>query len=54
MVLEAGSRKVETTLHLDGKTVRMEAVETYASPEAAKKAYERLKKTLAGEGYRES
>ena len=51
LVLEAGNRKVETTLYLDGKTVRMEAVETYASPEAAKKAHERLKKTLAGEGY---
>jgi predicted DNA-binding WGR domain protein len=54
MVLEVGSRKVETTLYLDGKTVRMDSVETYASPDAAKKAYERLKKTLAGEGYRES
>ena len=53
MVLEAGSRKVETHLYLDGKTVRMDATESYASPEAAKKAYERLKKTLAGEGYRE-
>jgi predicted DNA-binding WGR domain protein len=51
LVLEAGNRKVETTLWLDGKTVRMEAVETYATPEAAKKAHERLKKTLAGEGY---
>jgi hypothetical protein len=27
--------------------------ETYASPEAAKKAHERLKKMLAGEGYTE-
>jgi predicted DNA-binding WGR domain protein len=53
MVLEAGSRKVEAHLFLDGKTVRMDATETYASPDAAKKAYERLKKTLAGEGYRE-
>ena len=54
LVLDAGSRKVETTLALDGKTVRMDAVETYATPEAAKKAYERLRKVLAGEGYRES
>jgi len=53
LVLEAGSRRVETQLFLDGKTVRMDASESYASPEAAKKAYERLKKTLAGEGYRE-
>lgn len=53
MVLEAGSRRVETHLHLDGKTVRMDSLESYASPEAAKKAYERLKKVLAGEGYKE-
>lgn len=50
-VLEAGKRKVETYLSIDGKTVRMEAVETYADAEAAKKAHERLKKTLLGEGY---
>lgn len=53
LVLEAGSRRVETHLYLDGKTVRMDATESYATPEAAKKAHERLKKTLAGEGYRE-
>jgi predicted DNA-binding WGR domain protein len=52
-VLEAGNRKVETYLSVDGKTVRMDSVETYASPEAAKKAHERLKKMLAGEGYKE-
>ncbi len=51
LVLEAGNRKVETTLYLDGKTLRMESSETYATPEAAKKAFDRLKKTLAGEGY---
>jgi predicted DNA-binding WGR domain protein len=53
LVLEAGSRKVETHLYLDGKTVRMDALESYASPEAAKKAYERLRKVLGGEGYKE-
>jgi hypothetical protein len=53
-VLEAGSRQVATRLHLDGKTVRMDSTETYASPEAAKKAYERLQKMLAGEGFKES
>jgi predicted DNA-binding WGR domain protein len=53
LVLEAGSRKVETHLFLDGKTVRMDALESYASPEAAKKAYERLRKVLGGEGYKE-
>jgi len=52
MVLDAGNRKVETTLWLDGATVRMESHETYASPEAARKAFERLQKMLAGEGYR--
>jgi predicted DNA-binding WGR domain protein len=50
--LEAGSRKVETTLHFDGTSVRMDSVETYASPEAAKKAFDRLQKVLAGEGYK--
>ena len=50
-VLEAGKRRVETYLSIDGKTVRMEAVETYADAEAAKKAHERLEKTLLGEGY---
>jgi len=50
-VLDAGNRKVETTLYLDGKTVRMDSSETYASPDAATKAFERLKKILAGEGY---
>lgn len=54
MILEAGSRKVETHVHLDGKTVRTESVESYGSPEAAKKAYERIKKVLAGEGYKET
>ncbi len=53
LVLEAGSRRVETTLYLDGSTVRMDSVESYATPEAAKKAFDRLKKTLGGEGYKE-
>lgn len=52
-LLEAGSRKVETTLWLDGTTVRMESTEGYANADAAKKAFDRLKKTLGGEGYRE-
>lgn len=54
LVLEQNGRRVETELFLDGKSVRMDASESFASPEAAKKAFERLKKTLAGEGYRES
>jgi predicted DNA-binding WGR domain protein len=53
LVLESRNRKVETYLYLDGKTVRMDAVEIYASPESAKKAHERLKKTLLGDGYKE-
>ncbi len=52
LTLEAGSRKVETSLYLDGSTVRMDSSESYATPEAAKKAFERLKKTLIGEGYK--
>jgi len=52
LVLDAGGRKVETTLHLDGTAVRMDSRETYPSGEAASKAFERLKKLLAGEGYK--
>ncbi|MEO8841567.1 MAG: WGR domain-containing protein [Kofleriaceae bacterium] len=54
MVLESGNRKVEAYLSLDGKTLRMDSIETYPTPEAAKKAHERLKKMLAGEGYKDS
>lgn len=54
MTLDAGSRKVETTLYLDGSTLRMESTETYASPDAAKKAFDRLKKMYAGEGFKDS
>jgi predicted DNA-binding WGR domain protein len=53
LVLDAGNRQVETFLYLDGTKVRMDSTETYASPEAAKKAHERLKKMLGGEGYKE-
>jgi len=53
LVLEVGGRKVETYVSLDGATLRLEAVETYASPDAAKTAHERLKKQLAGDGYQE-
>ncbi|HEY1816443.1 MAG TPA: WGR domain-containing protein [Kofleriaceae bacterium] len=53
LVLDAGNRKVETFVSLEGTKVRMDSTETYASPEAAKKAHERLKKMLAGEGYKE-
>ena len=53
LLLESGSRKVETFLALDGATVRMGSIETYASPEAAKKAHDRLRKMLTGEGYKE-
>jgi len=53
MLLESGSRKVEVYVYLDGKTVRMDSLEHYPSPDAAKKAHERLKKMLAAEGYKE-
>jgi len=52
LVLDAGGRKVETTLYLDGNTVRMDSRETYASGDAASKAFERLKRVLGGEGYK--
>ena len=52
LVLDAGGRKVETTVYLDGNTVRMESRETYASGDAASKAFERLKRVLGGEGYK--
>lgn len=52
LALDAGNRKVETTLYLDGATLRMETTESYASPDAASKAFERLKRMLAGEGYK--
>lgn len=51
LLLETGNRKVETWLSLDGKSVRMDSSESFASPEAAKKAYERLEKMLLAEGY---
>jgi predicted DNA-binding WGR domain protein len=54
MILDAGNRKVETTLYLEGATLRMETAESCASPDAAKKAFERLKKMLAGEGYKDA
>lgn len=52
LVLDAGARKVETYVWLEGATVHMDSVETYASADAAKKAFERLKKALGGEGYK--
>jgi predicted DNA-binding WGR domain protein len=52
LVLEAGQRKASATLYLDGKTLRMDSSETYASPDAAARAFERLKKMLGGEGYK--
>ena len=53
MQLETGSRKVEAVIYLDGKTVRMDSSEHHASPDAAKKAHDRLRKLLAAEGYKE-
>lgn len=53
LTLSAGGRTVETYVSIEGSTVRMESLETYASPDSAKKAFERLKKALGGEGYKE-
>jgi predicted DNA-binding WGR domain protein len=54
LVLTSGGVTTETRLVLDGKTVRMDSVQTYASADAAKKAIDRLKKTLIADGYKES
>lgn len=53
LALTKGGRQVATHLSLSGATVRMDAVETYASAEDARKAYYRLLATLAGEGHEE-
>lgn len=53
LVLEAGNRKVETYVSIEGNRVRMDSTETYSSPDAAKKAEERLRKLLLAEGYKE-
>jgi predicted DNA-binding WGR domain protein len=52
LVLDAGGRKVEATLFLEGNAVRMDSRETYTSSDAASKAFERLKRMLGGEGYK--
>lgn len=53
LVLEAGNRRVETYVSIEGNKVRMDSTETYTSPDAAKKAEERLRKLLLAEGYKE-
>ena len=53
MRLDAGNRKVETTLYLDGNAVRMDAREQFASPDAARQAFERLKQLLGSDGYKD-
>lgn len=54
LVLETGNRKVETWISVVGGDVRMDSTEKYATPDAAKKAHDRLKKMLLAEGYKES
>jgi len=54
LTMSAKGRKLATTLSLDGATVRMDALETYSTPDAAKQAYYRLLAQLLGEGYSES
>lgn len=46
--------KVATRLTLSGATVRLDAVETHASPAEARKAYERLRAALAADGHEPS
>jgi len=52
LTLEHPGRKVETRLVQEGATVRLVAVERYASPAEAQKALDRLKAALEAEGYR--
>jgi predicted DNA-binding WGR domain protein len=54
LLLETGNRKVETWISVVGNDVRMDSAERYATPDAAKKAHDRLKKMLLAEGYKES
>ncbi|HTL37486.1 MAG TPA: WGR domain-containing protein [Kofleriaceae bacterium] len=54
LLLETGNRKVETWIAVVGGEVRMDSSEKYATPDAAKKAHDRLKKMLLAEGYKES
>jgi predicted DNA-binding WGR domain protein len=54
LLLESGNRKVETWIAAVGGSVRMDSTETYTSPDAAKKAHDRLKKMLLAEGYKET
>jgi DNA ligase-1 len=53
LVLDDGERKVETTLVLDGATVRMSAVETFAGAKQAKQARDALRDDLVEAGYEE-
>lgn len=52
--LEHEGRTVETHLICDRRSVRIDASELYESPEAAKRAYERIKQQLLAEGYKET
>jgi len=46
--------KVTTQLTLSGSTVRLDAVETHATPAEARKAYDRLRAALASDGHEPS
>ena len=54
LLLETGNRKVETWISVVNHEVRMDSTEKYVTPDAAKKAHDRLKKMLLAEGYKES
>lgn len=52
--LRRGGRQVTSQLTLSGSTVRLDAVETHATPAEARKAYDRLRAALASDGHEPS
>jgi predicted DNA-binding WGR domain protein len=47
-----GGRKIDLRLAADGKRVRMVVVEQYESAEAAQRAFDKVRSSIEGEGYR--
>ncbi len=52
-VLERGDRTIETYLICTSRSVRTDSCEEFDNPDAAKKAYDRIKQQLMAEGYKE-
>lgn len=50
--LVSKGRKVETKVVLDGAKLRVEADESYGTPEQARQAFDRLKQALLDDGYK--